>query len=64
MTPTASQRCGDVVGFQFVGEQQVVLFAPESGDVMVCSLPDWHDFLINPNASLSPALRAMGLFPG
>lgn len=64
MTLTGSQRCGDLTGFQFVGEQQVVLFAPESGDVMVCALTEWQDLLENPHASLSPSLRAMGLFPG
>lgn len=64
MTPSGGQRCGDVVGFQFAGEQQVVLFAPESGDVMVCTLTDWQNLLIDPHASLSPPLRVMGLFPG
>lgn len=64
MTQTGSQHCGDVVGFHFVGEPQVVLFAPAAGDVMVCSLADWQDLLNNPHASLSPALRARDIFPG
>ncbi len=64
MTQTGSQSCGDLVGFQFNDEQQAVLFAPASGDVMVCAVTDWQDLLINPHASLSPALRAMDLFPG
>lgn len=64
MTPTVSHRFGDLVGLHFAGEQQVVLFAPESGDVMVCALTDWQDLLNNPLATLGSSLRAMNLFPG
>ena len=58
-----AQRCGDIVGFQFPGEQQVVLFVPGSGDVALCASADWQDLLKDPHSSLSSSLRALDIFP-
>lgn len=61
MAQIVGQHRGDVVGFQFPGEQQIVLFAPESGDVMSCPIADWQGMTINPHSSLITALRALNL---
>lgn len=58
-----TQRCGDIVGFQFPGEQQVVLFVPGSGDVALCASADWQGLLKDPHSSLSSSLRALDIFP-
>lgn len=64
MEYSGAQRCGDIVGFQFPGEQQVVLFSPGSGDVILCARAEWQDLLKNPNSSLNLSLRALDILPG
>ena len=64
MAQSGLQQCGDVLSFQFPGETQLVLFAPQAGDVMVCSLADWRGVLADPHSVLHPALKALDLLPG
>lgn len=64
MESAGIKQCGDVLGFQFSGEQQLVLFAPQAGDVMVCSLTDWQGLLTEAHSRLHPALLALDLLPG
>lgn len=37
-----TQQLGDVVGVQFSGEEDVALFIPGSGDVLLCDAAQWH----------------------
>lgn len=64
MAQSCLQQYGDVLSFQFPGEMQLVLFAPQAGDVMVCSLTDWQGLLTEPHSLLRPALMALDLLPG
>lgn len=41
VTPT-TDRIGDVVGVQFPDEEEVALFIPCSGDVLLCTVGQWH----------------------
>lgn len=63
MEYSGEQRCGDAVGFQFAGERQVVLFAPGSGDVILCASAEWQDLLKDPNSLLGSSLRALDISP-
>ncbi len=37
-----TQQLGDVVGVQFANEEELALFIPESGDVLLCDATQWH----------------------
>lgn len=37
-----TQQLGDVVGVQFPAEEELVLFIPESGDVLLCDAAQWR----------------------
>jgi len=41
VTPT-TDRIGDVVGVQFPDEEDVALFIPCSGDVLLCTVGQWR----------------------
>jgi hypothetical protein len=60
----AIHRLGDVVGVQFADEEEVALFIPGSGDVLLCTAAQWHSLkdvpvggdiglLIDPPSSVS-----------
>jgi hypothetical protein len=38
----STERVGDVVGVQFPNEEDVALFIPGSGDVLLCTAAQWH----------------------
>ncbi|NDP38263.1 MAG: hypothetical protein GZ093_05860 [Rhodoferax sp.] len=45
-------RVGDVVGVQFSGEDEVALFIPGSGDVLLCTASQWRSLKDMPVARL------------
>ena len=54
----------DLTGVQFAGEDEAVLFAASSGDVLRCAAKDWGQFLLQPTdppAALQTALSNLGL---
>ena len=38
----SADHIGDVVGIQFPGEEEVALFIPGSGDVLLCAAAQWQ----------------------
>ncbi len=40
--PNSFERLGDVYAFHFVGEPDIALFIPGSGDVLLCSFHEWQ----------------------
>jgi hypothetical protein len=46
--------CGDILGVAFDGEDEAVLFAPHSGDVLISEVAQWRA-LITPSLTESPA---------
>ena len=57
-------QLGDVIGVQFADEEEVALFIPGSGDVLLCTAAQWHSLkdvpvggdiglLIDPPSSVS-----------
>ena len=55
---------GDVVGVQFSQEEEVILFMPGSGDVLLCSRKQWQRLNENftPASDLESALLGLGAF--
>lgn len=49
-------RVGDVVGVHFAREDEVVLYIPGSGDVLLCSADQWHNLKAMPVVGSSDAL--------
>ena len=49
---------GDVVGIQFTGEDEVALFIPSSGDVLLCSASQWRCLKERPVARPTGLLTA------
>jgi hypothetical protein len=61
----AIDRVGDVFGVVFPDEQEAVLFVPNAGDVLLCTVREWSDIKeapvsgpVDPTSS-SGALRPM-----
>lgn len=50
-------RVGDVVGIQYPDEDEVVLYIPGSGDVLLCSADQWHRLKEAPAVGFSDALN-------
>ncbi len=42
MADLTFERAGDVIGCHFEGEEELVLFVPGSGDVLLSSLAQWR----------------------
>jgi len=58
--------CGDVVGVVFDGEDEAVLFVPNSGDVLISALAQWqrligHATEAGPEQSASDAIHLADL---
>lgn len=49
---------GDVVGVQFSGEDEVAVFIPGSGDVLLCTASQWRCLKQTPVARLNDLLTA------
>ena len=56
-------RAGCVIGVQFPEEAELVLFIPESGDVLLCSCLQWHQMKIktDPVSDLESTLHTLGV---
>ena len=37
--------CGDILGVAFDGEDEAVLFAPHSGDVLISEVAQWRELI-------------------
>ena len=48
-----ADRVGDVVGVQFSDEDEVALFIPSSGDVLLCTASQWRRLKDMPVARLT-----------
>jgi len=51
-----ADRVGDVVGVQFSDEDEVALFIPSSGDVLLCTARQWRGLKDMPVARLTGLL--------
>jgi hypothetical protein len=45
------EQVGDVLGCRFEGEEDVALFLPGSGDVLLASLEQWRTLTLQPSIS-------------
>ena len=52
-------RVGDVVGVQFSGEDELVLFIPHSGDVLLCPAIQWRSLLDRSDLAHGPVAGSM-----
>lgn len=51
MAQVKVERVGDVLGCRFDGEDDVALFLPGSGDVLLASLEQWRTLTLQPSIS-------------
>ena len=55
-------RVGDVVGVQFSDEDELAVFIPSSGDVLLCTASQWRSLkdvlVVNPTGSLTAPLQS------
>lgn len=62
--PPMVDQLGDVVGVQFSQEEEVALFIPSSGDVLLCAASQWSHLkgtqLVSPTGSFSAARHSNG----
>lgn len=57
-----TERVGNVVGVHFSEDEDVALFLPESGDVLLCALWQWQQLAEKsvPATALAQTLKGLG----
>lgn len=62
MTDLTFERVGDVIGCLFEGEEDLALFVPGSGDVLLSSLTQWR--ILSPASALASSVFVGGVVSG